>query len=164
MRSPAKALHAVILGSQTRTRHPLQDRLPAVDYSLNQRSLANQFLKLTQLLLNNSSHLFGPPFRLKIRIVSQFALRFLGRSFCVVKVAFNLLPCAVCHFFPQSVPLESALACGLGIIGFPARFPLVVVILAELFDLIVLLKVAFVAVFPYITRAGIEERVITIAV
>src|ERR1700722_4706664 len=60
--------------------------------------LADQLLEVTQLLLNNASHLFDPAFRLKIRIVSQLAFSLFSRSFCVVKIAFNFLPCAVCHF------------------------------------------------------------------
>jgi hypothetical protein len=64
--------------------------------------LADQFLKFTQLLLNDTSHFFDSAIRLKIGIVSQFALSLFSRSFCVVKVAFNLLPCAVCPFLPRT--------------------------------------------------------------
>jgi hypothetical protein len=28
-------------------------------------------------------------------------LSLFSRSFCIVKIAFNLLPCAVCHFLPR---------------------------------------------------------------
>ena len=71
--------------------------------------LADQFLELTQLLLNFTSHFFGPAFRLKIGIVNELALSLFRRSFCVAQVAFNLLPCAVCHLFsPMTCCLSNA--------------------------------------------------------
>jgi hypothetical protein len=62
--------------------------------------LADHFLKLTQLLLNDTSYFFDSAFCFKVRIVSQLARSLFSRTFYIVKIAFNLLPCAVCHFLP----------------------------------------------------------------
>jgi hypothetical protein len=39
-----------------------------------------------------------------------------------------------------------------------------IVVLAKLMDFVVLVKLAIVAIFPYVPAAGIEERVVTAAV
>jgi hypothetical protein len=61
-------------------------------------SLADQFLELAQLLLNDAGNLFDSAFCLKIGIVGQFSFGLFSGSFCVVKIALDLLLCAVCHF------------------------------------------------------------------
>jgi hypothetical protein len=75
------------------------------------RLLADHFLKLSQLLLDDTSDFFSSAFRFKIGIVSQFTLCLFSSSFCIVKIAFNLLLCAVCHYFPRtwllSIPYTS---------------------------------------------------------
>jgi len=62
-----------------------------------QTLLADHFLKFSQLLLDDAGYFFNAAFRFKIGIIGQFSLSLFGRSFCIVKIAFNLLPCAVCH-------------------------------------------------------------------
>src|SRR5580698_2525537 len=63
---------------------------------------ADHLLDLSQLLLHNTSHFFNAAFRFKIGIVSQFAFSLFRRPFCIVKIAFDLLPCTVCHGFPRT--------------------------------------------------------------
>lgn len=61
---------------------------------------ADQFLEVRELLLDDASHFFGSAFRLEVGIVFQLSLSLFRRPFCVVKIAFNLLPRAVCHVVP----------------------------------------------------------------
>jgi len=85
--------------------------LSALRRRLRQGLFANQFLQMPQFFLNDSGNLFGSAFRFQIGIVNQFAFGLFGGAFCIVKIAFNLLLCAVCHFSSSGrfwFPIRSA--------------------------------------------------------
>ena len=81
---------------------PYREARPFSCQPYRSRLLADQFLKLSQILLDHPGDFLSSAFSFKIGIVSQFALRFFGGSFCIVKIAFNLLLRAVCHCFPRT--------------------------------------------------------------
>lgn len=76
----------------------IRGRQPGV-WLLHVRLLADDFLQLSQLLLDDAGDFFSAAFGFKIGIFEQFAFSLFSGTFCVVKIAFDLLFCTVCHFF-----------------------------------------------------------------
>jgi hypothetical protein len=59
---------------------------------------ADQFFKLTELLLDSTGNLFRSAFRFESGIVGEFASLLFRVALYFVEFTFELLPCAVWHF------------------------------------------------------------------